>query len=156
MPEQLQQTARDIMSVDVPTLSRDASVENAVTLLAGRDIAYAVIVDGDGGPAGMITEGDLLALAQRDRKRPGGLLQRMLQEEHHLADTMRELRKAIASDVADVMSAPVESVTPDTPIARIAALMEAYDYRQLPVVEDGRLLGIVTRQDIVRAIADRP
>jgi len=53
------------------------------------------------------------------------------------------------------MSSPVQSVEVDVPIGQVAALMEALDYRQVPVTLAGKLVGLVTRRDIVRAIADR-
>lgn len=154
MPERLHRTARDIMDASPATLDRTASISDAVQLLADRDIACAVIVDEARKPVGIITEGDLLALAQTDGSRARTMLARLLQEEHHFFDTLRGLRKATATSVGDAMSKPVECVEADATIGRVAHLMETFDYRQIPVVDDGRLVGLVSRQDVVRAIAD--
>lgn len=155
MPEQQKLRTEQIMSTDVPTLSRDASIADAVHLLAEQDVSCAVIVDERGHPDGIITERDLLVFARNEGgTRVARLLQRMLQEEHHIFDSMRELRKSAASEVGQVMNSPVRCAEPEMTISQVASIMETFDYKQLPVVREGRLIGLVTRQDIVRALAD--
>lgn len=156
MPERLKHRAQDIMSRDVSTLTRDASITDAVHLLAERGAPCAVVVGEEDRPEGIVTERDLLALARdNEDARLALMLKRMLQEEHHVFDSMKELRKAAATRVSDVMSSPVQCADVDMTVGQIAATMDTFDYRQLPVVREGRLVGLVTRQDIVRAIADK-
>lgn len=146
--------AEDLMTTDVLTLPEDASVADAVRLMAERTDPCAVVIDGEGRPQGIISERDLLGLAQKDsRGRLTHVLERMLKEEHHLFDTMKELRKSAATQARDVMSKPVRCVETDTSMAEAARIMEDSDYRQLPVVRDERLAGLLRRQDIVRALA---
>ncbi|MDP3768137.1 MAG: CBS domain-containing protein [Dehalococcoidia bacterium] len=144
------------MSRDVPTLRREASIADAVRLPGGAERPMCPRCGRVGHPEGIVTERDLVPLARDDRD--GGLarmLARMLEEEHHLFDSMHDLRKAAATRVSDVASAPVHSADPDMALGKVAALMEAFDLGRLPVVEDGRLAGLVRRQDIVRAIAGK-
>ena len=156
MPERLNVTAEQIMSTDVPMLTMDASISEAVDLLADKEIACAVVVDASHKPQGIVTERDLLALAEDlEGTHLATVLKRMLQEEHHIFDAMRGLRKISATTVSDVASSPVKCVEADMTIGQLASIMETFDYRQLPVLKDGRLVGLVGRQEIIKAIADK-
>jgi len=156
MPERLKASAGAIMSRDVPTLARDASVADAVRLLLERGASCAVVVEEGNLPSGIITERDLLPMAtEQGGGLPGLVLRQILQDERHILDFLQQARKAHASRVADVMSSPVQCADIDMTVGQVAAIMEAFDYRQLPVVREGRLVGLVTRHDIVRAIADK-
>ena len=156
MPERLNITAEQIMLTDVPTLTMTASISEAIELLADKEIACAVVVDESHKPQGIVTERDLLTLTEDlEGSHLATVLERMLQEEHHIFDAMRGLRKMAATTVADVVSRPVKCAEADMTIGRLASIMETFDYRQLPVVRDGRLVGLVGRQEIVRAIADK-
>lgn len=155
MPERLKVRAEQIMITDVPTLPADASVADAVQLLADRKIACAIVVDEKRRPIGIVTERDLLGLAENQGARVATVLQRMLQEQHHIFDSMHNLRKAAATTVKDMASAPVTCADVGATLGELAAMMETFDYRQLPVVREGRLVGLVSRQEIIRALADK-
>lgn len=156
MPERLSVTAEQIMLTDVPTLTMDASISEAIELLADKEIACVVVVDESQKPQGIVTERDLLALAEDlDGTHLATVLKRMLQEEHHIFDAMRGLRKMAATTVSDVASHPVKCAEADMTIGRLASIMETFDYRQLPVVKDGSMVGLVGRQEIIRAIAGK-
>ncbi len=156
MTERLSVTAEQIMLTDVPTLKMDASISEAIDLLADDQIACAVVVDESHKTRGIVTERDLLALAEDlEGTHLAKVLKKMLQEEHHIFDAMRGLRNMAATTVSDVASSPVKCAEPDMTIGQLASIMETFDYRQLPVVKDGRLVGLVGRQEIIRAIADK-
>jgi CBS domain-containing protein len=156
MPERLTVTAEHIMATAVPTLPPSASISDALDLLSDEAIACAVVVDEDHQPQGIITERDLLAFAEESNDaRLSKVLKRMLLEEHHIFDSMRGLRKFSATTVGDIANSPVKCAEADMTIGQIAGIMETFDYRQLPVVKDGKLIGLVGRQEIIRAIADR-
>ena len=155
MPERLNFRAREIMDKDVLVLPRDCPVAEAVRLMAERHMSCAVVVEDD-KPVGIVSERDLLPLAVRlDEGSPGPVLRRILSDEAHIFQFLKDIRKADANVVADVMSSPVECADADATIGQLAAMMETNGYRQLPVVQEGRLIGLVTRQDIVRAVANR-
>ena len=156
MPERLNITAEQILLTDVPTLTMTASISEAIGLLADKEIACAVVVDDSDKPEGIITERDLLALAEDlEGTHLATVLKKMLLEEHHIFDAMRGLRKMAATTVSDVASRPVKCVEADMTIGQLASIMETFDYRQLPVLKDGRLVGLVGRQEIIKAIADK-
>ena len=156
MPERLNVTAEQIMSTDVPVLTMDTSISEAIDLLADKEITCAIVVDESHKPQGIVTERDLLALAEDlEGTHLATVLKRMLQEEHHLFDAMHSLRKIAATTVSDVANSPVKCAEADMTIGQLASIMETFDYSQLPVVKDGRLVGLVGRQEIIRAIADR-
>ena len=156
MSEPLNVTAEQIMLTDVPTLTMDAPISEALDLLADEEIACAVVVDGSHRPKGVITERDLLALAEDlEGTHREKVLKSMLQDDHPIFDAMHGLRNMAATTVSDVASRPVKCVEADMTIGRIASIMETFNYRQLPVLRDGRLVGLVGRQEIIRAIADK-
>lgn len=155
MPERLAARAQDIMNLAVVTVRRETAVADVLHLLADHHASCAVVVDNQDKPTGIVSERDLLALARSGGERVSGMLRGMLQEEHHVFDALHELRKSAATNVADIASTPVACVDVDDTITQVAARMEKLDYRQLPVVRDGKVVGIITRQEVVRAIADR-
>ena len=156
MPQRLSLRASDIMRADVLNLRPDTRIDEAARLLVEHESPCAVVTDNEGRPVGIVSERDLLPRAVWGTTVPAGLaLREMLQDEAHIAEAVRDMRKAASALVTEVMSSPVQSVEVDVPIGQVAALMEALDYRQLPVTLAGKLVGLVTRRDIVRAIADR-
>jgi len=155
MPERLNFRAREIMDKDVLVLPRDCPVAEAVRLMAERHTSCAVVVEED-KPIGIVSERDLLPLAVRLDEGPlGPVLRRILSDEAHIFQFLKDVRKADAEVVADVMSSPVECADADATLGQLAAMMETDGYRQLPVVREGRLIGLVTRRGILRALADR-
>jgi CBS domain-containing protein len=156
LPEPLQVTAEQIMKRDFATLPSSAPISEAVHLLADKDTACAVVLDADGKPEGIITERDLLGYAEaNDEARLAKVLKRMLVEEHHIFDSMKGLQAAKATTVGGIASKPVKCAEADMTLGKIASILETYDYRQIPVMKDGELVGLVGRQEIVKAIADR-
>ena len=132
--------AKDIMSRPVHTVRADDTVERAAALLTEHDITAAPVIDGADELVGMVSEGDLLW--HRVPSDPTAHVWRT--READLADRPRFVR--------DVMSANVVAVWPDADVADAAELMLARNVRSVPVVEDGDLLGIVSRRDILRSV----
>lgn len=155
MPERLKICAHEMMTADVPTVAGDASITDAARLLVERGASCAVVVEDGDRPVGIVTERDLLPLAMGHDVPPGPALRQILQDERHILAFLKQARKGRGRRVADLMSAPVHCAEAEMTLGQVAAIMEAFDYRQLPVVRDGRLVGIVTRRDVVRAIADK-
>lgn len=110
------------------------------------------VVDDDGKLVGVVTEADLLVRAKRLNLPTvfpflGGVI--FLESPRRFEE---ELRKATAALVRDVMTEDVVTVTEDTPLHELATLMVEKKVNRLPVVDDGRLVGLVTRDDLIRAI----
>jgi CBS domain-containing protein len=146
---------REIMDPDPATVAPETPVEEVITLMREHELPGVPVVDDDGRCVGIVTEADLvLPDDQGDLHIPhyinlfGGtvFLEPLSRFEHRL-------RKAFASDAADMMTRRPDTVGPDTTVREAARLIHETGHNRLPVVEDGRLVGIVTRVDVLGALA---
>ena len=148
---------RDVMTTDVLTFSPDEPVQEASRRLVERGVDGAPVVDADGRVVGMLTTDDLLVQETRLHYPTvislfGAYLE--LPSSHRRFE--EDLRRAVAATVQDVMHADPVSCGPDDTLERVATVMHEERLGRLPVVEDGRLVGIVARGDILRAIMASP
>jgi CBS domain-containing protein len=134
----------------VVTVKPSASVQQVAKILLERRISAVPVVDDDGKLIGIVSEGDLLRRAEAgtERRRPWWLA--MLTDERALA---ADYVKAHAQNVKDVMTTRVVTAAPDTPLHEIASLLEDNSIKRVPIVEHGQLLGIVSRANLVQAVA---
>jgi CBS domain-containing protein len=142
--------ARDLMVSPVVTVQPSASVKEVAKLLLEQGISAVPVVDDQGKLVGVVSEGDLLHRPEigSERRRSWWLLG--LTDEETLA---AEYVKAHAHKVADAMTRKVITAAPDASLHELATLMEANAIKRVPIVEDGRLVGIVSRANLVRALA---
>ncbi|GAB0114777.1 CBS domain-containing protein [Acidisoma sp. C75] len=145
--------ARDIMTAKVVTVGPEASIDSAIALMVGQRISGIPVVAGDGRLVGMLTERDLLRRAELETESPHrrSFLGLLLGHGEEAAAYVRSHSRR----VGDVMTEKVISIVEDTPLEEIVQLMEKHRIRRLPVVWDGRLVGIVSRLDLVRALGAR-
>ena len=145
--------ARTIMSTTLFTVERRTPVRDVIRLLIDQRISGVPVVDG-GAVVGIISEGDLI-LRERAYRQRGGMafLAQQLFEDHEKLAT--EYRKAHGLLAEDVMSEPVITILPGTPVEEIAHLMAERHIKRVPVVENGLLVGIVSRGDVLRAAYER-
>jgi len=141
------------MTTALHTVRRDTPVREVVGLLLDRRISGVPVVEGE-RVVGIISEGDLILRERAQRPRGGMafLAQQLFEDHDKLA---REYRKAHGLLAEDVMTRDVITVRPGTPVAEVAHVMAERQVKRLPVVEDDRLVGIVTRADILKAVAQR-
>jgi CBS domain-containing protein len=147
-------TVRDIMQPNVITIGPEATIRELADLLATHKISGVPVVDDERRVIGMVSEADLI-VQDADLHFPHYI--QFLDSIIYLQSVRKfeeRYKKAFGAKVADVMTAHVESISPDASIYDVATLMADHKINRLPVVEDGRLAGIVTRGDIVRAIAE--
>jgi CBS domain-containing protein len=146
---------RDIMDSDPATVAPETPVEEVVRLMREHELPGVPVVNDDGRCVGIVTEADLvLPDDQGDLHIPhyvnlfGGtvFLEPLSRFEHRL-------RKAFASDAADMMTRRPDTVGPDTTVRDAARLIHESGHNRLPVVEDDRLVGVVTRVDVLGALA---
>jgi CBS domain-containing protein len=149
-------TVRDIMDADPVSVSPDTDVETVIRKLHEEELPGLPVVDDDGRCVGIVTEADLVVPDdQGDLHLPhyislfGGVvfLEPMKQFEH-------KLRKAFASTAADMMTGDPDTVGPDADVKEAARAIHDAGHNRLPVVEDGRLVGVVTRVDVLGALTD--
>ena len=144
----------EIMRSTVPAVSPDDSVARIAKLMVDYDVAGVAVVE-DGDIIGIITESDIVA-RQADVEAP--TLVPFL-DAIFVADAGRlyedEVRRALATNARMLMSAPVISIRSDATLNEVASVMLDRDVHPLPVVDaEGTYLGIVSRKDLVRVIAE--
>jgi CBS domain-containing protein len=145
--------AKDIMSSPVVTVTPDASVADVAALLLEKRISGVPVVDSAGQIAGIISEGDLLRRVETDTERHRPHWLEMLLGRSGDAGSFI---KSHASRVGDVMSRDVIATRPEASLREIAELMERHGIKRLPIVDGGRLVGIVSRANLVQGLlADR-
>jgi CBS domain-containing membrane protein len=140
-----------VMTRDVITVKRDMSLKDLARLLTEKGISGVPVVDDLNRVIGIVTEADIIF--QTGQKRSRGLREflRELIGEPHLKDTRGPLSEF---RVEDIMSTPVITATPDMDIRDVAVILAEKRIKRMPVVDsDGRLIGIISRQDIVRAVS---
>ena len=140
----------DVMTPDVATVEPDDSVARAVGVMIDRHVSGVPVVDGQRHLRGILTESDLLRRSELDTgyRRP-----RWLEFLIGTGQLAREYVHTHARRVGEVMTDEVITATPDTDLGEAVRLMERKRIRRLPIVEDGVLVGIVSRADLVRALA---
>jgi len=142
--------AADVMTNEVITVGEDASVQEAAKLLAEHGISAVPVVDRDKRVVGMVSEGDLLHRAETGTERRRAWWLEMVASTNQLAG---EYVKSHSGSVKDVMKRDVISVTEETTVADIAILLETSRIKRVPVLREGKLVGIVSRANLVRALA---
>ena len=141
--------ARDLMTTRVVTVPPEMPVEAIARLLAGRGITAAPVVDGDGALLGLVTAADLTCRLSPTPEEESSWLRWLLADPSKAAIRYARAHGFVAEDV---MSREIDAVPPDMPAAGIAALLERKGIRRVLVTEDGGLLGIVSRSDLLRAV----
>jgi len=147
-------TVADIMERDPVTVMPDDEVEKVIRLLADNELPGVPVVNEGGRCVGIVTEADLvLSEEESDLHLPhyvnlmGGVV--FLEPLKRFED---RLRKAFASRVEDMMTADPVTIAPDAPVEEAARTISERRHNRLPVVEHGRLVGVVTRVDVLEAL----
>lgn len=149
----MSQAARDIMSTEVKVLKADDSVKSAAKFFVENEIGGAPVVDDNGNLIGLISESDLIS---QDVKIHFPSYIHFLDSYIFLGSQKRfeeTLKRAAAAKVGELMATNVVSVGPETEVEDIATLMMDRHIGRVPVVEDGKVVGIITKGDIVRIIS---
>jgi len=138
----------DVMTTDVATVTPGDSLKDVARILVERGISGVPVVDADGDVLGVVSEADLLAKERAEPPTRGGPLA-------WLVDPIEviERRKLGARLAGEVMTSPAVTIAPYRNLATAAGIMLDNRVNRLPVVSDGKLVGIVTRADLVRAFA---
>ena len=142
--------AMDVMVRDVVTVKPDDDVALVVRLLAEHDVSALPVVDDDDNVVGVISEADLLHREEigTEKQRPWWL------EAVTPASTLAgEFAKSHGRRVEEIMSSNVVSASEDTPLGEIATLLERHRIKRLPILRAGKLVGIVSRSNLIQALA---
>lgn len=144
--------ARDIMSTKVVTVSPSTSVRDIAGLMVEKHVSGLPVLNDNGTLVGIVSEGDLLRRpeigTQKHRRRWVSFFS-------GVDEQAREFTKSHGLRAGDVMTEQVIHVSEETPLGDVVGLMEKHNIKRLPVLSDGKLVGIVSRADLLRALAAR-
>jgi CBS domain-containing protein len=148
--------AQDIMTRDVITIQPETSIAEIARMLHDHRISGLPVVNKDGELLGIVSEGDLIIKLARPQSPPhiellGGIF--FLKRPHEMDD---ELKKLTAVSARDIMTEKVITVEEDCDIEDLASLMVNRKINRLPVVNSGKLVGIITRADIIETLVEEP
>jgi CBS domain-containing protein len=144
----------DVMTTDVVTVDPTTSVQALAMLLSERGISGVPVVDSDSRLVGIVSEGDLLHRVEAGTARLAGRRRSWwLDTIASDRDLARNYVKSHGRTAKDVMTPNVISVIDTTELAEIALLLETKRIKRVPVLRDGKLVGIVSRANLVRALA---
>jgi CBS domain-containing protein len=145
--------ARDIMTTEIVSVSPDTSTREIARLLLDKRISAVPVIDSSGVPVGMVSEGDLIGRAEADRVVRRDWWLAMLAEGEALSPEFLNYVHSAQRKARDVMTSPVVSVEENSEIGDIARLLEAHRIKRVPVVRDRHIVGIVSRADLLHAVA---
>lgn len=142
--------ASDIMSTDVISVGTDSSVVEIASQLRKHGISAVPVVDTAGKLVGLVSEGDLMRRLKGSAETKGSWWLGVFSAP---PDSIAEFVKTQGRTASDVMTRNVITIDPDTPIPDIARLLERNRIKRVPVVDSGRLIGIVSRANLLQALA---
>lgn len=145
--------ARDVMSGSVATVGPDAPVGEIAALLLERRISGVPVVDAAGHLLGVVSEADLMWRAETDTVHRRGWWASLLGGRAMMA---ADFIRAYGRTARDVMTSPVITVTADEPLEAVISTMESHRIKRVPVVDGGRVVGIISRSDFLRSLANAP
>jgi len=142
--------AADVMTPDPVSISPDASITEAIGVMLERKFSGLPVVDARGSLVGIVTEGDLLRRTETgtQRKRP-----RWIEFVLGPGRLATEYVQTTGRKVEDVMTPEVQTVTEEAPLDKIVHLMERHQINRLLVVRENKVVGIVTRANLLHALA---
>lgn len=142
--------ATEIMTRSVITIQPHASIADAIRLMLGQRISGLPVVGTSGSLVGILTEGDLLRRAETgtERRRP-----RLLDFLRGAASQAQDYVRTHGRKVQDIMTRDVVSAAEDAQLDEIVELMESKRIRRVPIVTNHRLVGVVSRADLLRVLA---
>jgi len=135
----------DVMTHDVVSVTPGTPLKDVAAALVERGISGLPVCDPDGAVVGVLSEADLLVKQGGSPERSGGLFAWLVE-----TASAPDLAKLRAHTAGEAMTSPALTVETASPVSEAARTMVSLGVNRLPVVEDGRLVGIVTRADLVR------
>ena len=142
--------ASDVMISNVITVGPNACVQDVAAVLLKNGISAVPVVDANGALLGIVSEGDLMQRPEGGTERRHSVWLELLTTSGALA---QEYVKSHSRTVADVMSKNVITAPPTMPVREVAALLEKNRIKRVPIVKDGKVVGIVSRANLLQALA---
>ncbi|HXX83165.1 MAG TPA: CBS domain-containing protein [Casimicrobiaceae bacterium] len=144
--------AKDVMTHCVVSIGPEAPILDAIARMISHQVSGMPVIDADGKLAGMVTEGDFLRRTEIGTEAPQ---RRWLELLLGPASRAEEYARSHGRKVQEVMSRNVVAASKETPLTELVELMEEHGIKRIPVTEEGRIVGIVSRADLMSALAER-
>ena len=141
--------AADVMTPEVVTVTPDTSVEDIARIFLSRHVSAVPVVDDAGLLQGIVSEGDLMRRSENQTARQTSWWLHMFTSP---AERAQEFVSTHGHHARDVMTPKVITITEDTQLSDIAQLLERHRIKRVPVVRDGRLVGIVSRANLLHGL----
>jgi CBS domain-containing protein len=148
--------AAEIMTRDVVTARPDDSVAKVAKLLTDREISAVPVCDEAGRVLGMLSEGDLMRPFGKENALRRAWWLNLLAEGTDLAPSFVDYIRLDSRRARDLMVSPVITAPENTDVSEIADLMARHRIKRVPIVREGKLVGVVSRADVVHALARTP
>ena len=142
------------MTTAVISVSPDTPTSEVAGILRDHRISAVPVIDQIGTPIGMVREGDLIGRGDADHEARRDWWLTLLAEGETLNPNFLASLRASKRRVRDVMTAPVVTVGEETELKDIARLLTAHRIKRVPVLRDGQIVGIVSRADLLRTLAE--
>jgi CBS domain-containing protein len=142
--------AADVMVSSVISVAQEASVQEVAELLLRNRVSGVPVLGPQGELVGIVSEGDLMRRAEAGTERRHSWWLGLIASNEGLAS---EYIKSHSRKVTDVMTRRVVTATPDMPVADVATLLEKHAIKRVPIVKDGKVVGIVSRANLLQALA---
>ena len=142
--------AKDVMTRDVTTVAPEATVQEIAKLLLERRISAVPVVNAENELLGVVSEGDLIRRPESGTTRPASWWLSLLTTPE---DSALDYVKTHGGHARDVMTQKLITVDEETPLWEVARTLEKHHVKRVPVLKDGKLVGIVSRADLLRALA---
>jgi CBS domain-containing protein len=147
-------TAGDIMTTEIHSVHLDTEIKALAKTFVEHNVNAMPVVDDDGALAGMVTQTDLV---EQDQPLHIPTVISLFDWVIYLESPknfLEQVRKVTARKVGEICSRDVVTCTPDTPVATVASLMVDNKVHLVPVVSEGRMVGVVARLDIIRSMGE--
>jgi CBS domain-containing protein len=148
--------AESIMTRTVVTAEPDDTVSAIAALFSKHGISGVPVCDKNGTLLGIISEGDLMRPFGEANKLRRDWWLGLLADGEELAPEFVDYLRQDRRRAADLMTKEVGTATEDTPVDRIADILQSHRVKRVPIVKDGKVVGVVSRADVIRAMARTP
>jgi CBS domain-containing protein len=149
-------TAADLMTSPVITVQPHASLAEIADILVAKSITAVPVCAPDGTIVGIVSEADIVRPFRESARAKRERWLVLLAEGEALSDSFLDYLRQDTKSAADVMTKPVVTATTGTTLAQLAELVVSRGVKRIPIVDGGKLVGIVSRSDLLRAIAKAP
>ncbi|MCI5159404.1 MAG: CBS domain-containing protein [Candidatus Electrothrix sp. AUS1_2] len=146
--------AKDLMTENVIAVTKDTEVRELAKILTENKISGVPVLDEDGTLAGVVTESDLIFQNKKVHIPTAVAILDAFFFLESPEKMEKEMKKMAGVTVGDIYASEVVSVQQDTPLDEIATLMAEKNIHTLPVLDQGKLVGVIGKRDIIRTIAD--